>query len=117
MAQRGQWRRRSEILKHQTADSVYRIWHPRHRVKERRRPSQYSLNPSFQWPRQIPARRPRHQLHPLDLAIPFAITLPSGENRTVCVGAYQINSLDPNKGFSGFDMILGDGFLRSVYAS
>ena len=37
------------------------------------------------------------------------------ENVTVCLNTYQYLTLDPTE-FSGFDLILGDAFLRSVYA-
>ena len=39
-----------------------------------------------------------------------------GGARTVCVNTYQYLTLDPNS-FVGFDIILGDAFLRNVYAS
>ena len=39
-----------------------------------------------------------------------------GDNKTFCKGTYQPLDLDPNE-FAGFDLALGDAFLRSVYAS
>ncbi|KAI0824071.1 aspartic peptidase domain-containing protein [Trametes gibbosa] len=58
-------------------------------------------------------------VHPLDLALPVsAPILKSGAvtNVTVCQATYQYLNLDPTT-FAGFDLILGDAFLRSVYAS
>ena len=42
----------------------------------------------------------------------------NGQKRqaTVCINTYKYLTLDPNS-FQGFDMILGDAFLRNVYAS
>ena len=37
-------------------------------------------------------------------------------NATACVNTYQYLTLDPSS-FVGFDVILGDAFLRNVYAS
>ncbi|TBU31743.1 aspartic peptidase domain-containing protein [Dichomitus squalens] len=58
-------------------------------------------------------------VHPLDLTFPVAVTLPVNgvdTNVTACLGTYQYLTLDPSS-FVGFDIILGDAFLRSVYAS
>ncbi len=58
-------------------------------------------------------------VHPLDLTFPAVVTVPVGgqdTNITVCVNTYQYLTLDPNS-FQGFDIILGDAFLRNVYAS
>ncbi|TFK88605.1 acid protease [Polyporus arcularius HHB13444] len=60
-----------------------------------------------------------YPVHPLDLSLPQVIPiLDSGaeKNVTVCVATYQYLTLDPTQ-FAGFDLILGDAFLRSVYAS
>ena len=40
----------------------------------------------------------------------------SNQNVTFCFNTYQYLNLDPAS-FSGFDAILGDAFLRNVYAS
>ena len=37
-------------------------------------------------------------------------------NVTVCANAFTYLDLDPTE-FAGFDLILGDSFLRNVYAS
>ena len=58
-------------------------------------------------------------MHPLDLTFPVAVTLPingADTNVTACAGTYQYLTLDPSE-FQGFDLILGDAFLRNVYAS
>ncbi|RPD73742.1 acid protease [Lentinus tigrinus ALCF2SS1-7] len=60
-----------------------------------------------------------YPVHPLDLSLPqvFPILDNGAEkNVTVCVATYQYLNLDPTQ-FAGFDLILGDAFLRSVYAS
>ena len=54
-------------------------------------------------------------MHPLDLTYPFVVEI-DGKNATVCINTYQYLTLDPNS-FVGFDVILGDAFLRNVYAS
>ena len=54
-------------------------------------------------------------INPLDLTLPVTVSLADNTTRTLCGGTYQPNALDPN-GFSGFDMLLGDAFLRNVYA-
>ena len=51
----------------------------------------------------------------MDLTYPTSLDLEGGA-RTVCVNTYQYLTLDPNS-FVGFDIILGDAFLRNVYAS
>ena len=59
-------------------------------------------------------------VHPLDLSGLFPLPIiENGEekNVTVCVATYSYLTLDPAAGFTGFDLILGDAFLRSVYAS
>ena len=38
------------------------------------------------------------------------------QNATFCFNSFQYLTLDPTE-FSGFDLILGDAFLRNVYAS
>ncbi|KAI1796364.1 aspartic peptidase domain-containing protein [Ganoderma leucocontextum] len=58
-------------------------------------------------------------VHPLDLTFPVVVTLPvNGQdtNLTACINTYQYLTLDPNS-FQGFDIVLGDAFLRNVYAS
>ncbi|OJT05040.1 Vacuolar aspartic protease [Trametes pubescens] len=58
-------------------------------------------------------------IHPLDLALPFAIPIVKNgatTNVTICLATYQYLNLDPTQ-FAGFDLILGDAFLRNVYAS
>ncbi|EIW62495.1 acid protease [Trametes versicolor FP-101664 SS1] len=59
-------------------------------------------------------------VHPLDLTYPFANTVPLEDgtqaNVTVCKGTYQPIDLDPTS-FAGFDMALGDAFLRNVCVS
>ncbi|PSS35535.1 hypothetical protein PHLCEN_2v1498 [Hermanssonia centrifuga] len=55
-------------------------------------------------------------IHPLDLTyIDFFVDPTSGMNITICRNAYNALSLGPN--FTGFDLLLGDSFLRNVYAS
>ncbi|KAH9935099.1 acid protease [Epithele typhae] len=54
-------------------------------------------------------------VHPLDLTLTNVFSTPSG-NITGCVGSFQGLTLDPTQ-FVGFDLILGDAFLRNVYAS
>ncbi|ETW82863.1 aspartic peptidase [Heterobasidion irregulare TC 32-1] len=54
-------------------------------------------------------------INPLDLTLPMTVSLSDNTTRTLCGGTYQPNALDPT-GFSGFDMLLGDAFLRNVYA-
>ncbi|KAI0823316.1 acid protease [Trametes gibbosa] len=58
-------------------------------------------------------------VHPLDLtaaaAGPFNTADPS-TNVTVCINRFQYLTLDPNE-FVGFDLILGDAFLRNAYIS
>ncbi|PIL34121.1 hypothetical protein GSI_03832 [Ganoderma sinense ZZ0214-1] len=58
-------------------------------------------------------------VHPLDLTFPVVATLPvngQATNVTACINTYQYLTLDPNS-FQGFDVVLGDAFLRNVYAS
>ena len=59
-------------------------------------------------------------MHPLDLTWPLVFQMPTSNNKmanaTVCINTYQYLTLDPNS-FVGFDIILGDAFLRNVYAS
>ncbi|TBU55658.1 acid protease [Dichomitus squalens] len=61
-----------------------------------------------------------YPVHPLDLFLPvFPVPIienGSEKNVTVCVATYQALALDPAS-FNTFDLILGDAFLRSVYAS
>lgn len=62
-----------------------------------------------------PARGQEFFVHPLDLSYPIAGTI-NGAKRTACLNTYQYLTLDPED-FTGFDLILGDAFLRNVYAS
>ncbi|EIW59870.1 acid protease [Trametes versicolor FP-101664 SS1] len=57
-------------------------------------------------------------VHPLDLTLPVAgpFNGPGGGNVTICINTFQYLTLDPAE-FVGFDLILGDAFLRNVYAS
>lgn len=58
-------------------------------------------------------------VHPLDLTFPIVaeVEVDDGpKNITACVNTYQYLTLDPSN-FVGFDLILGDAFLRNVYAS
>ncbi|KAH9850653.1 acid protease [Lenzites betulinus] len=58
-------------------------------------------------------------VHPLDLTATSVGAFDSanpGANVTVCVNRFQYLTLDPNE-FTGFDLILGDAFLRNAYAS
>ncbi|KAI0633304.1 acid protease [Trametes polyzona] len=57
-------------------------------------------------------------VHPLDVTFPVAGPFgpdPS-TNSTICVNTFQYLTLDPTE-FVGFDIVLGDAFLRNVYAS
>ncbi len=57
-------------------------------------------------------------VHPLDLTTPMVMQ-PSGSagpGVTVCTNTFQPLTLDPTA-FGTFDLILGDAFLRNVYAS
>ncbi len=57
-------------------------------------------------------------IHPLDLTLPISgpFNGPGGGNVTICINTFQYLTLDPAE-FVGFDLILGDAFLRNVYAS
>lgn len=58
-------------------------------------------------------------VHPLDLTIPVTATVPMNGQKTdvtVCINTYRYLTLDPNS-FTGFDIVLGDAFLRNVYVS
>ncbi|KAI8993831.1 aspartic peptidase domain-containing protein [Trametes punicea] len=59
-------------------------------------------------------------VHPLDLAEVTVSSFPTADgtmqNMTVCLSTFQPDVLDPTE-FTGFDLILGDSFLRNVYAS
>ncbi|EIW55236.1 acid protease, partial [Trametes versicolor FP-101664 SS1] len=54
-------------------------------------------------------------VHPLDLTFPM-VTAVDGTNRTACVNTYQYSTIDFGDN-TGFDLILGDAFLRNVYVS
>ncbi|KAH9895010.1 acid protease [Cubamyces lactineus] len=59
-------------------------------------------------------------VHPLDvttlIVTPLNTTNGGQQNATLCINSFQYLTLDPTE-FSGFDLILGDAFLRNVYAS
>lgn len=58
-------------------------------------------------------------MHPLDLTLPATAPIVINgtvTDVTVCQATYQYFDLDPTN-FAGFDLVLGDAFLRSVYAS
>ena len=58
-------------------------------------------------------------VHPLDLTVMQQTEIEvngQAQNVTFCMNTYQYLALDPTA-FSGFDAILGDAFLRNVYAS
>lgn len=60
-----------------------------------------------------------YPVHPLDLSTPETFTYTENgveRNVTACVNSYRRLALDPTT-FAGFDAILGDAFLRNVYAS
>ncbi|PIL33895.1 hypothetical protein GSI_03601 [Ganoderma sinense ZZ0214-1] len=60
-----------------------------------------------------------YPVHPLDLFMPFPVPIIDNgteRNVTVCASTYRALDLDPSA-FNTFDLILGDAFLRSVYAS
>lgn len=57
-------------------------------------------------------------IHPLDITrvVVLPITLNGTlTNTTVCVNAWQAFDLPPS--FTGLDILMGDSFLRNVYAS
>ncbi|KAM5543324.1 hypothetical protein V8D89_003198 [Ganoderma adspersum] len=61
-----------------------------------------------------------YPVHPLDLFLPeFVPIIDNGaeKNVTVCVATYRATTLDRAAGVNTFDLILGDAFLRNVYAS
>ncbi|KAG9094398.1 hypothetical protein FRC07_011307 [Ceratobasidium sp. 392] len=53
-------------------------------------------------------------IHPLDLTQPQVVTTKSGQNYTMCQNAFQ--PFSSNAGGGQVDYILGDAFLRNVYA-
>lgn len=58
-------------------------------------------------------------VHPLDLTVMQQTEIEVNgqpQNVTFCMNTFQYLTLDPES-FSGFDAILGDAFLRNVYAS
>ena len=59
-----------------------------------------------------------YPIHPLDLLPVVADVNDRGIEKsvTVCVATYRALTLDPAL-FNTFDLVLGDAFLRSVYAS
>ena len=83
------------------------------------------MSPCSLWGLSIESDDPYHHsgqpypVHPLDLTTPSIYTYTDNgveKNVTYCVNNYQYLNLDPSS-FSGFDAILGDAFLRNVYAS
>ena len=62
-----------------------------------------------------------YPVHPLDLTVLNPVEFPSGSNGTLvnataCMNAYTyISSGEAEFGY--FDIVLGDSFLRNVYAS
>nr|VWO98982.1 Mannitol 1-phosphate dehydrogenase [Ganoderma boninense] len=60
-----------------------------------------------------------YPVHPLDLFLPVIVPIIENgaeKNVTVCAATYRALALDPAS-FNSFDLILGDAFLRNVYAS
>ena len=60
-----------------------------------------------------------YPVYPLDVSTPRIYSYRQNgvvHNVTYCVNTYQYLTLEPNN-FCGFDAILGDAFLRNVYAS
>ena len=55
-------------------------------------------------------------VHPLDLTRPESGSVQDGKSVTVCFNAYDYLTVSPTE-FPGFDVLLGDAFLRNVYAS
>lgn len=57
-------------------------------------------------------------VHPLDITFPTVgpFTGDPTTNVTVCINTFQYLTLDPTQ-FVGFDIILGDAFLRNAYSS
>lgn len=62
-----------------------------------------------------PTRNQEFFVHPLDLTFPMVTTV-DGANRTACINTYQYSTIDLGDN-TGFDLILGDAFLRNVYVS
>lgn len=57
-------------------------------------------------------------IHPLDLSRPTVVSLPlngTTTNVTICLNSWIPFSLPPS--FRGLDVLLGDAFMRNVYAS
>ncbi|KAJ8509262.1 hypothetical protein ONZ45_g8551 [Pleurotus djamor] len=54
-------------------------------------------------------------VHPQDLSIASTVTV-QGRNVTFCGNTFITNQLDPQD-FNGFDLVLGDSFLRNVYVA
>ncbi|KAI9062580.1 acid protease [Trametes sanguinea] len=59
-------------------------------------------------------------VHPLDLTVLGTLSVSNADgsktNATACINAFQYLTLDPTE-FNGFDLVLGEAFLRNVYAS
>lgn len=62
-----------------------------------------------------------YPIHPLDITRLSIVSLPVGPRGTVsdfviCINTFVANTFDP-KELPGIDLILGQPFLRNVYAS
>ncbi|KAI0633302.1 acid protease [Trametes polyzona] len=59
----------------------------------------------------------RYPVHPLDLTTTVTGPVgPNNANATACINTFQVSALNPTE-FTGFDVVLGDAFLRNVYVS
>ena len=59
-----------------------------------------------------------YMVHPLDLSMATIVPIVENgvdKNVTICAATYTTLVLPA--GFTGFDLVLGDAFLRGVYAS
>lgn len=57
-------------------------------------------------------------IHPLDITRVITIEIPlnnTNTNVTVCLNSWSAFDLPPS--FTGLDLLMGDAFLRNVYAS
>ena len=59
-------------------------------------------------------RAVRYPIHPLDLSTIETFTL-AGKQYTACISAFQ-SAEDEDFSTNGFDVALGDSFLRNVYS-
>ena len=70
-------------------------------------------------PRTVACSGQEFPVHPLDLTYPLPVTLSvNGWDTavTLCVNTYRYLTSEPTAS-DGFDIILGDEFLRNVYTS